>query len=119
MQKGEKKLVEFQLNPENLGKMEVKIEVVNKIVSASIKVENEAVQQMMQNSLDGLKSNLTQNGIQYNSVNVSLSNSDEKNQRYFKQKKRNNRATDISGLEATEETFTRKNLGYNNYDFIA
>ncbi len=118
IQKGEKKLVEFNLNPENLGKIAIKLEVVNKVVTASIKVENEMTQQILQNSLEGLKTNLNHNGVQFNALNVSLSNSEEKNQRYFKQKRKNNRVAKMN-IEGFDEKFSHKNLGYNKYDFIA
>jgi flagellar hook-length control protein FliK len=120
IQKGEKKKVEFQLTPDNLGKMTIKLEVVNKMISASIKVDSESTQQIVQNSLEGLKTSLNQNGVQYNSVSVSLANSEEKNQRYFKQqKKKQNAHKNILGAEGVEETLLHKNLGYNKYDFIA
>ncbi len=118
IQKGEKKLVEFNLNPENLGKIAIKLEVVNKVVTASIKVENEVTQQIIQNSLEGLKTSLNHNGVQFNALNVSLSNSEERNQRYFKQKRKNNRVAKMN-IEGFDEKFSHKNLGYNKYDFIA
>lgn len=118
IEKGEKKSVEFQLNPENLGKLAIKLEVINKIVSASIKVDNEATQQLVQNSLEGLKTSLNQNGVQFNSLNVSLSDSEEKNQRHFKQKRKNNNNAKMN-VEGFDENFAPKKLGYNNYDFIA
>jgi len=118
IQKGEKKSVEFQLNPENLGKMNIKLEVTNKMVSASIKVENETTQQAVQNSLEGLKNSLNQQGLQLSSLNVSLADADEKNNRYFKQKKKNNSGLNVK-VNGFDDKFAHKNLGYNNYDFIA
>ncbi|MCF6270034.1 MAG: flagellar hook-length control protein FliK [Melioribacteraceae bacterium] len=118
IQKGEKKIIQFQLTPENLGKLNIRLEVINKVISASIKVDNEATQQLVQNSLENLKATLNQNGVQYNSLNVSLSNSEDKNQRFFKQKRKNNNAAKMN-VEGFDETFVRKNLGYNKYDFIA
>lgn len=116
--KGKKKSVEFQLNPENLGKMAVKLEVVNKVVTASIRVDNEMAQQLVQNGLEGLKASLNSNGVQFNSLNVSLFYSEDKNQKYFKQKRKNNNTTH-GVIAEVDEQFVRKNLGYNNYDFIA
>jgi flagellar hook-length control protein FliK len=119
IQKGEKKSVEFQLNPDNLGKMNIKLEVTNKMVSASIKVENETTQQAVQNSLEGLKNSLNQQGLQLSSLNVSLADADEKNNnRYFKQKKKNNAGLNVK-VNGFDDKFAHKNLGYNNYDFIA
>ena len=118
IQKGEKKSVEFQLNPENLGKMNIKLEVINKMVSASIKVDNETTQQAVQNSLEGLKTSLNQQGVQLSSLNVSLADSEEKNSRYFKQKKKNNNTMNLK-VNGFDDKFAHKNLGYNNYDFIA
>ena len=118
IQKGEKKSVEFQLNPENLGKMNIKLEVINKMVSASIKVDNETTQQAVQNSLEGLKTSLNQQGVQLSSLNVSLADSEEKNNRYFKQKKKNNNTMNLK-VNGFDDKFAHKNLGYNNYDFIA
>ncbi len=116
--KGGKKIIQFQLTPENLGKLDIRLEVVNKTISATIKVDNEATQQLVQNSLEGLKATLNQSGVQYNSLNVSLSNSEDKNQRYFKQKRKNNNAAKMN-VEGLDETLAHKNLGYNKYDFIA
>ena len=118
MLKGEKKTVEFQLTPENLGKLQIKLEVINKVVSASIKVDNEMTQQIVQQSMEGLKSTLNQNGVLYNSLNVSLSESEDKNNRYFKQKRKNGNEIDIN-IPEVEEKFVHKKLGYNKYDFIA
>ncbi len=118
MQQGEKKTVEFQLTPENLGKLQVKLEIINKVVSASIKVDNEMTQQIVQQSMDGLKSSLNQNGVLYNSLNVSLSDTEDKNNRYFKQKRKN--SNEFGGnVKDVEEQFVQKKLGYNKYDFIA
>ena len=118
IQKGEKKSVEFQLNPENFGKMNIKLEVINKMVSAFIKVENETTQQVIQNNLEGLKTSLNQQGLQLSSLNVSLADAEGKNNRYFKQKKKNNNAFNIK-VTGFDDKFAHKNLGYNNYDFIA
>jgi hypothetical protein len=118
MQKGERKTVEFSLTPENLGKLQVKLEVINKVVSASIKVDNEMTQQIMQQSLEGLKTSLNQNGVVFNSLNVSLSDTEDKNNRFFKQKRKQNQ--EFKGnIQELDEQFVQKNLGYNKYDFIA
>ena len=119
IQKGEKKIVQLQLTPENLGRVEVKLELVNKIINATINVENETVQQIVQNSLEGLKLTLNQNGVQFNSLNVSLSTSDERNQKFYKQKRNSNRVKNIFSVEGNSDAFESKNLGYNTYDFIA
>jgi len=119
IQNGEKKIVQLQLTPENLGRVEVKLELVNKVINATINVENETVQHIVQNSLEGLKLTLNQNGVQFNSLNVSLSTSDERNQKFYKQKRNRNHVKNIFSVEGNNDAFESKKLGYNTYDFIA
>lgn len=64
--------IEFALNPENLGKINLNISVREGVVTASIVTQNEAVKQAIENQILVLKENFTQQGIKVEAVEVTV-----------------------------------------------
>jgi len=119
IQKKERSQITLQLNPESLGKVKVVIEVVDDIVKAHIKVENQAVQHTLQNNLPELSAHLERAGLQFGGVNISLYDPQEKEskQSYSKRKHNSNNAKDEAPEEGKGDTV--RSLGYNTYEYLA
>lgn len=121
IQQGQKQTLTFQLSPENLGKVKLTVDMVANSLNAHIEVENDQVKQFIQSNIEQLKQNFQSNGIQLNSVNISLADyGDQRNTKAFVPKKRYSQRYSSEGLidKATAPT-TKKSMGYNTYEFLA
>lgn len=78
--------MEIQLNPENLGKINLSVAAAkNGIITAQLTVENEAVKKAIENQLGILKENFNNQGIKIDAVEVTIaSHSFEANQNLSK-----------------------------------
>ncbi|MBU1097662.1 MAG: flagellar hook-length control protein FliK [Bacteroidetes bacterium] len=110
--------VTLKLTPDSLGKVHITIEVIKDIVNAHIEVENESVRQVVNAGVENLKQTLVQSGMVPQNINISLANSDEKNQKFTKNKKRNSNGENFE-MEQNSEIDLPKKMGYNTYDFVA
>ena len=119
VQKGEKKSLTLQLQPETLGKVKVTLDMLNSQVTAKIEVENEAAKQAVQTNLEHLKEAIHNQGVQLHSVFVSLTNEEPKQQRAPEIKKRSNHISNEKKVEEQSESKTLKKLGYNTYEYLA
>ena len=120
IEQGDKKSIVLKVVPEELGKVKVTVDMVDKMVHAKIEVENDNVKQIVQSQLDNLKSSLNQNGVQLNAINVSLSNSEQKSNKAFEPKKKQFYADKTAKIDETAQQPAKiKKMGYNTYDFIA
>lgn len=61
-----------KLQPEQLGNVELKLNIHKGVVLAEIKVENEIVKAAVESNLDDLRQNLGNKGFTVNSINVSI-----------------------------------------------
>ncbi len=117
---GDQKNVVLKLIPEDLGKVKIFLDISNNIIHAHAEVENEAAKILMQNNVDNLKQSLVQQGLQLNSLNISLANHHEQksNKPYLSKRKAmyNEQIREISDEEARTVS---KNYGYNTYEFLA
>ncbi|MHB1687319.1 MAG: flagellar hook-length control protein FliK [Ignavibacteriaceae bacterium] len=118
IQQGNTKSAVIKLDPENLGKVKIVLDVIDKAVHANIEVENENVKQIVQNNINDLKQSLNLNGLQLSSINVSLNSGDEKANKSFQQKKKNGFNQYDRKIEETGDAFVSKSLGYNTYDYL-
>ena len=116
---GEKQSMTFQLTPENLGKVKLIVELVENQINTRIEVENEQVKQFIQSNLEQLKQNLQSSGIQLSTVNVSLTESEQKFSKGFAPRKKSGER--VNKVKASDEQTrpTQKSLGYNTYEFLA
>ncbi len=121
IQQGEKQSISFQLTPENLGKVNLIVDLVDDIITTKIEVENEQIKQFIQSNIEQLKTNLQTNGIQINNINISLADySQRQNQKvYTEKRKSNSRIEREEPVKDTNSTAFKKNLGYNTLEFLA
>ena len=64
--------MEIQLNPENLGKINLSVIAKNGVITAQITAENETVKKAIENQLSVLKENLNNQGIKIEAVEVTI-----------------------------------------------
>ncbi len=121
IQQGEKQTISFQLTPENLGKVNLTIDLVDNSITTKIEVENEQVKQFIQSNIEQLKTNLQSSGIQLNNVNISLADySQKQNQKVYNEKRKNSsRIEKEEPVKETASPILKKNLGYNTLEFLA
>lgn len=65
-------MMTMKLNPEVLGNVEIKMEIIKGVLQAEIKVENMIVKGAIESSLIDLKNALSEKGYQVESLNVSV-----------------------------------------------
>ncbi len=119
IEKGKSKSLELKLKPDNLGKVKVSVEVIDKVVHTNIEVENESVKQIVQNNIDSLKQSLTQNGLQLSNVSVSVSGGEAKSNKSFVQKKKTNHTSFNKKIDsAPGAESSKKSMGYNTYEYL-
>lgn len=116
--KGETKSIVLKIDPENLGKVKIVVEMTEKMVSANIEVENENVKKAVLNNLDNLKNSLAQNGVQLNSVNVNLPGYEQKNPKQMQPKKRQFAGFDEEEIIDESKAQNSKSWGYNTYEYV-
>lgn len=93
--------MEFQLNPEHLGKLTIQIASKDGIVSAQITAQNLAVKEVIESQIVQLKDNMNNQGLKVDAVEVTVEsheferNLDERNsnanQEQFEQQEKNSR----------------------------
>lgn len=66
--------MEISLKPEHLGKLQLKVTVENEVVTAKFIAESQQVKEIIESNLGQLKQNLRENGIQVDSIMVSVGN---------------------------------------------
>lgn len=117
IQQGDKSSIVLKIDPENLGTVKIALNLADKVVHANIEVENEAARKLMENNLNQLYNSLNQSGIQFNSINISLANSEHKQGKMPNQKRR---ASTDGGDKDTDDidALREKQMGYNTYDYL-
>ncbi len=116
---GEKQTVVLKLTPKELGAIKIILDTVDNTLNAKVEVNNESVGHLMKSNVESLKQNLLQNGVQLNSINISFTNSDQKQSGLNHQKRRNQNLRFENDIEFNEETILPKRMGYNTYEFLA
>ena len=119
IQKQDKNTLVLQVDPENLGKMKIKLEMVENTLRAKIEVESTAIKHHVENNLNELQSQLSRSGIQLGGVNISLSDTDVKSGKQFSGSKKRSNGNSLreEEIEITDESKV-KSLGYNTYDYV-
>jgi flagellar hook-length control protein FliK len=112
---GKEKNIVLKLVPETLGKVKVSLNITDNIVSANIEVENESVKSIVQNNSENLRNSLMQQGLQLNSLNISLSSNEQKAGKSSVSKKKQ---AILSKIDEKESRKVSKNLGYNTYEYL-
>ena len=117
----DQKNIVLKLVPDTLGKVKIMLDISNNVIHAHAEVENEAAKSLMQNNIENLKQALAQQGMQLNSLNISLSNHQEQksNKSYLSKRKFTYTEHQIGEIDEKEPTNVSKHYGYNTYEFLA
>ena len=117
IESGDKKSLTLKITPENLGEVKLVLDVVKEVVHAKIEVQNESVQRMVQNNMDHLKQSLVQSGLQAGTINITLTNQEQKFSKPTEQKKKESDTSKSEKTEIKKERSIRRNMGYNTYEY--
>ena len=115
----EKGSLSFDIRPEHLGRMKITLDTVDKMLKAHIEVDNEQAKQLVEKNIDKLQQQLSNNGLQLNSLNISLSYSKQQRDGKKINNKSQNESENLGQVGETEEEKSKKQLGYNTYEYIA
>ncbi len=125
IQKQEKTTLEFQLNPEHLGKVKVALDLTNDIVKANITVETHHAKALLESNLNELYSQINKSGIQFNEVNISLAQNWQRQEKHtkagnkgFGKNTKFNKVSDVDELDGNLPKEARM-FGYNTYEYLA
>lgn len=66
--------MEVSLKPEHLGKLQLKVTIDNEVVTAKFVAESQQVKEIIESNLSQLKRNLQENGMQVDTIMVSVGN---------------------------------------------
>ncbi len=113
------KNVVLKLSPEDLGKVKISLDVSNNHVHVNVEVENEMVKNLIHSNSAQLRQSFVQNGLQLNSLNISLANSEQKPDKNFSSKKKTNYNTVVKEIEIKNNINVPRKMGYNTYEFLA
>ncbi|MCX6151029.1 MAG: flagellar hook-length control protein FliK [Ignavibacteriales bacterium] len=114
--KHEKNSITFNVEPENLGKLKITLDIMENNAKVHVEVENEAVKKLIENNVTQLFQSLNQSGLSLSFLQVSTSE-----QKQMKQGNPSKKKFDLEKelLTDVDEIFMTKNLGYNTYEFLA
>ena len=116
----ELKSIEIQLNPQNLGKVNLMVSVREGVVTAQISTENEQVKRALESQLSTLRENIEQQGIKVEAVEITVqTNAFEANQQFGdkepKQDSKGSRKVRLGGFDISsdDEMPEEENVNYN------
>ncbi|OSS41282.1 Flagellar hook-length control protein FliK [Desulfurella amilsii] len=107
------KSITIQINPPSLGQIDVKVSIDSaKSLSATIHVENQEILNLVNNNLDSLKANISQQGI--NVSQISVVSSSNLGQQNFTQNQ--NQQNQNQSLFQFNQNFNQSNNGQNSFN---
>lgn len=116
----ELKSMEIQLNPQNLGKVNLLVSVREGVVTAQIAAENEQVKRALEGQLLTLKENIQNQGIKVDAVEIMVqTNAFETNQQFNDNKQQQERKAlrkiKLDGFDYTDDDSNdeTENINYN------
>lgn len=92
----------LKLNPEVLGNVEIKMEIVKGVLQAEINVENMIVKGAIESSLADLKNALSDKGYQVETLNVSVGQDGRQSQQHHQQERQTSERTAMFTPEELE-----------------
>ena len=98
-----------KLQPEQLGNVELKLNIQKGVVLAELKVENEIVKAAIESNLDDLKQSLNNKGYSINQINVNIDSGKREGQAGFdlkgqkSSKKKNQEGASVDALDPLEQ----------------
>jgi|WetSurMetagenome_2_1015567.scaffolds.fasta_scaffold13145_2 hypothetical protein len=116
---GEKQSIVLKLVPKELGSIKIVLDTIDNVLSAKVEVENETVGHVIRNNVEHLKQSLLQSGVNVNSISISYHSTDQKQNGFNNQKRKNPSYIRNNDVEEVDETIITKKMGYNTYEFLA
>jgi flagellar hook-length control protein FliK len=107
-----------KLQPEQLGNVELKLNLHKGLVMAEIKVENEIVKAALESNLEDLRQNLANKGYSINQINVTVDSGkkDQQEQFAFEKNPKSKKSKKIEGLQEIEMSSKGQNYQYEMYE---
>ena len=106
--------MEVQLNPENLGKLNVTVTIKEGILTAQLAAQNESVKKALENQMSVLKESFSQQGLKVDAVEVTIAshsfeanqnmNQNSSNDQAQSRARRNLNLDSLNGLDSEELT---------------
>lgn len=109
--------ITLKIDPESLGTVKIALNIAEHVVHANIEVENEAARKMVENNLNQLYNSLNQNGVQLNSLNISLANQEQKQNKGFNPRRKTFTMEDDKEVDE-KNVFRKRQMGYNTYEYL-
>ena len=122
--------MELQLNPENLGKVELEITSKNGELSAKLNVRNDQVKEAVESQMQVLRDTLEAQGLKVENIEVTVAEfgfrfqDDQGSAEQFSQQQRRNGTIRFEESETEEQSFSdvsevMKELNGNSVDYVA
>ncbi len=107
-----------KLQPEQLGNVELKLNLHKGLIMAEIKVENEVVKAAVESNLDDLRQNLSNKGYSINQINVTVDSGKKEQQEQFgfDQNSKSKNAKKLDDLQEIEISSKGQNYQYDMYE---
>lgn len=107
-----------KLQPEQLGNVELKLNLHKGLIMAEIKVENEVVKAAVESNLEDLRQNLSNKGYSINQINVTIDSGKKEQQEKFEfdQNSKSKKSKKIEGLQDIEMSSKGQNYQYDIYE---
>ena len=109
----------LKITPDDLGKVKIRMNVSGSQVHINVEVENEIVKNLIHSSSVTLKQAFINNGLQLNSLNISLSQPEQKPSKSYTSKRKSTYESDIKEIYQNESLSVPRKMGYNTYEFLA
>lgn len=101
-----------KLQPEQLGNVELKLNIHKGLVMAEIKVENEIVKAAIESNLDDLRQNLSNKGFTVNQISVSVDSGKKEQQQAFYESENGKKSGGKNVAGISDEMDKEDNLSY-------
>ncbi len=107
-----------KLQPEQLGNVELKLNLHKGLIMAEIKVENEVVKAAVESNLEDLRQNLSNKGYSINQINVTVDSGKKEQQEQFgfDQNSKSKKGKKLDGLQEIEIASKGQNYQYDMYE---
>lgn len=113
--------MEFQLNPEHLGKLTVQLASKDGVITARITTQNTVVKEVIESQIIQLKENMNNQGLKVEAVEVTIEShafernleqgsSDTNQEQYDQQQKKTTRQFNLNEIESLEDLSTEEAL---------
>ena len=114
----EKQSLTFKIEPEQLGKLKITLDMAEHSLKANIEVESEAIKSFIEKNISDLFNHLSKEGIQLNTVNISLFDKDNKQAKQPSSKRKDKESEVKEEKVENNRDGKVKMMGYNTRDYL-